>query len=82
MIYAAPVDSEAREAGDCLYLKQLRCLVPCLHVDLALELDTKLYFSFVFVCSLNQVPTFQTASSLLPSLECFMPVLACVFDKS
>lgn len=81
LIYAASVDSEAREAGDCLYLKQLCCLVPCLHVDIALELDTRFYCSFVLVCSLIQVPTFQTASSLLPSLECFTLVLACVFDK-
>lgn len=37
---------------------------------------------FALACFITQAPTFQTASLLLPALECSMLVLACVFDKS
>jgi len=46
-----------------------------------LELDSSWYRSFVLVCLLTQAPTFQRASTTLPSLECFLLILAYVFDK-
>lgn len=36
----------------------------------------------VLVCFISQAPTIQMTSLLLPALECFMLVLARVFDKS
>lgn len=81
MMCAAFVDSETGEANHSLklWVALLPCPLPALESCTGISSQ---FCSFVLMCFLTQAPTFQTASTPCSSLECFMLVLACVFDKS
>lgn len=74
---AASVDSETGEADHCfdLWATLLTCPLPAWGPCAGSTPS-------VLVCFISQAPTIQMTSLLLPALECFMLVLACVFDKS